>query len=125
MGLYRYQPSLIRFSNGQQTGIQVVFQYLKPRQIPFETVLIKESPVLVNFRWDDNNDRSPDKVGAFGTTPIFSNCLSNHSQRWPNENKVNGIFTFQSIHITQLIFLGIQKHLIRSLFHDCLKPEDF
>jgi hypothetical protein len=34
----------------------------------------------------------------------------------PNENKVNGIFIFQGIHITQLIFPGIQKHLIRSPF---------
>jgi hypothetical protein len=55
-----------------------------------------------------------------------SNCLSNRSfPRWPNENKVNGIFISKVSTSTQLIFPGIQ-HLIRSLFlHDCLKPEDF
>jgi hypothetical protein len=44
---------------------------------------------------------SPDKVGALAPRQ-FSQIVYpiGHSQRWPNENKVNGIFTFQGIHIS-------------------------
>jgi hypothetical protein len=59
----------------------------------------------VNFRWDDNNDKLPDKVAAFGATPIFIKFIQSViTHGGPNENKVNGIFIFQVSTSTQLIF---------------------
>jgi hypothetical protein len=110
MLLHRFQPSfLIRFSVGPRTGSQVVFQYLKP-ELPFQrNRLIKEPPVLVNFRWDDNNDKLPEWGYFFGQFFIKLLVQSVITHGGPMKQSVRDIIFKVSINPTDfpLVFRNI------------------
>jgi hypothetical protein len=66
---------------------------------------MKSAACSSEFSLDGNSDKLPDKVALWRHANFHQiACPIGHYPRCPNENKVNGIFIFQGIHINPTDF---------------------